>query len=89
MTQKRRIETAGFRPTSEEEELLLAAEAATGRQRSELLRRCLTMSIRAVVQEILSSHEAAVANFERLTAQALHADPPPYKPKPPPKQRAG
>ena len=59
-----------FRPNEWEERAVKAAEEATGFQRSELLRRCVSKSLGAVVREILSRHTAAVERFEEVIKES-------------------
>ena len=70
----------GFRPSSAEEEAIAAAEMATGKTRSDLLRACFALALKHVVESILSERAAHVRAFQAATVAvhkaALHPVPP-------------
>lgn len=65
-----KIETASFRPTAVEDSILRAAEDATGRNRSYLLRRCFALTIKQVVDETVAEQTAAVEKFDSILREA-------------------
>jgi len=62
--------TLSFRPNAWEERAIAAAEQATGRNRSELLRRCVTYALPHIVKNLLKEHETSVQTFEQVLKEA-------------------
>lgn len=65
--------TLSFRPNDWEERAVAAAEHATGRKRSELLRRCVSTALQQVVHDLLKEHDSKVAEFTTIIEQAKSA----------------
>lgn len=71
--------TFGFRPSEWEERALVAAEEVTGKNRSDIIRRCVKQALGDVVQELLRDHESAIKSFNLVLKEET----------PPPKRKAG
>lgn len=66
----------GFRPTEEEESAISAAELATGKTRSDIMRACFRIALNSVVEAMLAEHAAHVSAFRDATKAVTAASRP-------------
>jgi hypothetical protein len=71
----------GFRPTKEEDVAMEAAELATGRTRSDILRACFQLALKAVVNALAAERDQHLIAF-REAAKVVEETPtlPPERP---------
>lgn len=65
--------TYGFRPTEWEAKAIQAAEQATGKNRSEIIRRCVRAALVSVVDQLNRDHQKAISSFREVASQDTKA----------------